>query len=117
MRIFSLSNGETTVLDTAPAIPPAQKAEVTGSAMKLLSLIDTGLDAIVSSTATVEGTDCFHEGSVTILFYFFRGRFTLDIFACEFSMFLGHISSVPVSSEPTILKTFSLTAKSSRMPR
>jgi hypothetical protein len=29
-RIFSLSSGDTTVRDTAPATPPAQKAATTG---------------------------------------------------------------------------------------
>lgn len=59
LRIFSLSRGETTVLETAPATPPAQNAAVTGSANSFLNLVDpfTDLGLMGPCTATGDGTD------------------------------------------------------------
>lgn len=59
MRIFSLSRGDTTVRDTAPATPPAQKAATTGWDMVSRNLTKDSWSRL--EALTTPGSDCRAE--------------------------------------------------------
>lgn len=72
-RIFSRSRGDTTVLDTAPATPPAQNAATTGWAISSLSWSTFG----PYLGLRMSFPDYFHasvETSNKLIFYITHGR-------------------------------------------